>query len=72
MPCLVEFYDSKTGAPLSEEADYFHSFYIDLIVRHLAGIEPTEKGVVFHPLRTEKSYFSLLDLHVRGTSVDVY
>lgn len=72
VPCLVEFYDSKTGAPLSEEADYFHSFYIDLIVRHLAGIEPTEKGVGLHPLRTERSYFSLLGLNVRGTNVDVY
>ena len=71
-PCLVEFYDSKTGVPLSEEADYLHSFYIDLIVRHQAGIEPEEKGVYFHPLRTERSYFSLAGLRVRGKTVDVY
>ena len=72
VPCLVEFYDSKTGAPLSEEADYLHSFYIDLIVRHLAGIEPEEKGVVFHPLRTERGWFSLRGLCVKGKTVDVY
>ena len=71
-PCLTEFYDSKTGCALSEEADYLHSFYIDLIVRHLAGIEPGERGISFHPLRTERAYFSLRDLRVRGHCMDVY
>ncbi len=71
-PCLVEFYDSRTGEALSEEADYSHSFYIDLIVRHLAGIEPGERGLIFHPLRTEREYFSLRGLRVREHTVDVY
>lgn len=71
-PWLVEFYDSRTGAPLSEEPDYSHSFYIDLIVRHLAGIEPEEKGVRFQPLRTGRAYFSLRGLRVQGHEIDVY
>ena len=71
-PRLVEFYDSVTGAPLSVEADYCHSFYIDLIVRHLAGIEPEEQGILFHPIQTERRYFSLRGLPVRGHAVDVY
>ena len=71
-PMLVEFYDSKTGAPLSLEPDYNHSFYADLIVRHLAGIEPEEEGVSFHPIRTERKWFSLLGLCVQGHSIDVY
>ena len=71
-PLLVEFYDSRTGSPLSLEPDYNHSFYADLIVRHLAGIEPKEEGVFFHPLRTERKWFSLLGLRVRGHCIDVY
>lgn len=72
MPCLVEFYDSKTGEPLSEEPDYNHSFYADLIVRHLAGIEPAEQGVSFHPLKTKTAYFSLTGLYIQGHRIDVY
>lgn len=71
-PCLVEFYDSKTGEPLSEEPDYNHSFYADLIIRHLAGIEPEEEGISFHPLRTERKWFSLLGLRLRGHCIDLY
>lgn len=70
-PCLVEFYHSRTGAPLSEEADYLHSFYVDLIVRHVAGIEPDEDGVTFHPLRTGLKRFSLRGVRVRGHVYDV-
>ena len=57
---------------LSEEADYCHSFYADLIIRHLAGIEPADNGLFFHPLHTERAYFSLRNLQVRGHAVDVY
>ena len=71
-PCLVEFYDSRTGEPLSLEPDYNHSFYADLIVRHLAGIEPGERGVFFQPLRTERRWFSLEKLFLRGRRIDVY
>lgn len=71
-PCLAEFYDSRTGRALSEEADYNHSFYIDLIVRHLGGIEPGEKEVHFHPLRTDLDHFSLRGLRVRGHVIDVF
>ena len=71
-PSLVEFYDSKTGAPLSEEPDYCHSFYADLIVRHLAGIEPGEEGIFFHPIKTSRRYFSLRGLRIQGHAVDVY
>lgn len=71
-PCLVEFYDSRTGEPLSDEADYCHSFWIDLIVRHIAGIEPEEEGVFFRPVRTGLGYFCLKNLRVRGRRLDVY
>ncbi len=71
-PYLVEFYDGKTGEPLSDEPDYNHSFYVDLIIRHIAGIEPEADGIRFSPLHTSMSYFALTELRVRGHSVDVY
>ena len=69
-PCLVEFYDSRTGRPLSEEADYCHSFYIDLIVRHVAGVEPEENGIRFAPVRTHLKWFRMRGLDIRGHRVD--
>lgn len=71
-PYLVEFYDSVTGEPLSDEADYLHSFYIDLLVTHLAGITATETGLVFDPLATPLRYFSMRGLRIRGNDVSVY
>lgn len=70
-PYLVEFYNAETGEALSDEADYNHSFYIDLVVRHIAGIEPTEKGFCFHPLKTGLGGFSLKGVNIQGHSVDV-
>ncbi len=71
-PYLVEFYDSVTGEPLSDEPDYLHSYYIDLIVTHLAGISATETGFLFDPLQTPLRFFHVNDLHIRGNRVSVY
>lgn len=71
-PYLVEFYNSESGEPLSDEPDYNHSFYADLIVRHVAGIQPTEKGFTFCPLSLSLEYFSLTGIQLRGHCVDVY
>ena len=71
-PYLVEFYNAETGEPLSDEPDYNHSFWIDLAVRHIAGIEPDEKGFVFSPLDMGLKHFSLRNVLVRGRRIDVY
>ena len=71
-PYLVEFYNAETGEALSDEADYNHSFYIDLVVRHIAGIEPDEKGFCFSPVDAGLSHFALKDVLVRGHRIDVY
>ncbi len=71
-PYLVEFYDSRTGEPLSDEPDYSHSFYIDLIVRHIAGVEPGPDGLWFQPVKTGLAWFALKDVRVQGRSVSVY
>jgi len=71
-PYLVEFYDSVTGEPLSDEPDYLHSFYMDLVVTHIAGIAPTETGFRFAPLQTPLRYFTIRGLTIRGHQIDVY
>ena len=70
-PYLVEFYNAETGEALSDEPDYNHSFYLDLVVRHIAGIEPTEKGFCFHPVKTDMHYFSLKAIQIKGHLIDV-
>lgn len=71
MPYLVEHYDSVTGEALSDEVDYLHSFYIDLIVRHVAGISPTEDGMEIDPVDVGLNRFVLRDLYLRGRKIEV-
>lgn len=70
-PFLVEFYDSVTGEPLSNEVDYNHSYYVDLIVRHVAGIEPDDEGLCFHPVDAGLRSLCLEGVYVRGHRVNV-
>jgi hypothetical protein len=70
-PYLVEHYNSITGEAISDEADYNHSFYIDLIIRHIAGIEPERDGFLFWPCRSGLKSFSLTGLRLQGHRIDV-
>lgn len=70
-PYLVEHYDSITGEPLSDEADYNHSYYIDLIVRCVAGLIPTKTGFVFDPIDCGLDSFSLRNVRIRNCIVDI-
>lgn len=70
-PYLVEFYNSRTGEALSDEPDYCHSYWIELIVRHMAGIEVTEDGFDFAPVKPFVRSFALERVPVRGHLVDV-
>lgn len=71
-PCLVEFYNAETGEALSDEADYNHSFYIDLVIRHLCGLEPMAEGFCFHPIKSGLTRFSLQNVVIRGHRIDVH
>lgn len=70
-PYLVEHYDCITGEALSDEADYLHSYYIDLLVRYIAGIEPAEGGVRVAPLNTPLRDFAFSALYAAGHRIDV-
>ncbi|MBB5790504.1 MGH1-like glycoside hydrolase domain-containing protein [Jiangella mangrovi] len=70
-PYLVEHYDSETGEPISDEADYLHSYLIDLVVRYVAGIEAEADSVVVDPLDVGLDWFALTGVRVAGHTVDV-
>lgn len=70
-PYLVEHYNSITGEAISDDVDYNHSFYIDLIIRHIAGIEPEQGGFTFYPSGSELRFFSLENIKIQGHTVDI-
>lgn len=65
-PYLVEHYNAETGEFLSDEADYNHSIYIDLIISHVAGVQIKDESIVFDPIETELDYFVLENLRIRN------
>lgn len=65
-PYLVEHYNPVTGERLSDEADYNHSFWLDIVIRFVAGVNVEENGVRIAPLSTHLKRWSLKGLKVRG------
>lgn len=71
-PYLVEHYDSISGEPISDEVDYNHSYLIDLIIRHVAGLEIAEDGTISaDPLNIGLEHFTLSKARVGGREVTV-
>lgn len=70
-PYLVEHYDCITGEALSDEVDYLHSYYIDLIIRHVCGLEPTSEGLIIDPIDIGLTYFELDNLLISGHEVRI-
>ena len=70
-PYLVEHYNAETGEMLSDEVDYNHSFLIDLLIRHVAGLTPTDTGFEIDPVDIGLKQFAFDRLHVRGHNLRV-
>jgi hypothetical protein len=72
LPCTVEHYDSDTGKPIRFLADYFHSFYNDLVIRYLAGITPRQDDLIeIDPLLEGMDHFEINDVRYRGHQISV-
>lgn len=65
-PYLVEHYNPETGEPLSDEADYNHSFFIQLIMEHVLGISVSEIELVVDPVDIGLGFFKCGPVLVRG------
>lgn len=72
VPCTVEHYDSITGDNIRLLADYFHSFYNDLVIRYLVGIVPREDELIeIDPLARNWRSFSIDKVAYRGHLISV-
>jgi hypothetical protein len=72
VPCTVEHYDSITGGNIRLLADYFHSFYNDLVIRYLVGIVPREDELIeIDPLARNWRSFSIDKVAYRGHLISV-
>lgn len=70
-PYLVEHYHAETGEPLSDEADYNHSMYIDLIIRHVVGLRVTDGGFAIDPVHVGLQRYSLENVRLLGHSLSI-
>ncbi len=70
-PYLVEHYNSITGERLSDETDYNHSFWIDILVRFVAGVNVEEDYIEIEPIKTHLKWFQLKHLIIRGKTITV-
>lgn len=69
---FYERYNPLTGQPLSTFRDYMHSWWIDNIIRHAAGVMLDDDGRLFiDPLPLGLEYFKLEGVKWRGRVVDV-
>ncbi len=65
-PYLVEHYNPETGEPLSDEPDYNHSYFIDLIMKYVVGIKAEMGRIIVDPLDLGLKSFSCRDISVKG------
>ncbi|HZG85884.1 MGH1-like glycoside hydrolase domain-containing protein [Paenibacillus sp.] len=70
-PGLVEHYNSETGEPLSDEHEYNHSFYIDLVVSHVAGLSVESDRLVLDPVDAGLDYFCLDRVKAAGLQIRI-
>ena len=54
------------------EISQIESVWLDLVIRHVAGVEPGERDIMFHPLHTDLQYFAVRRLLVRGHEIEVF
>jgi hypothetical protein len=70
-PCLVEHYNSGTGEPLSDEPEYNHSFYIDLVITHVAGLSVESDRIELDPVDIGLDYFVLDRVKAAGLDLRI-
>ena len=66
-----EYCDSVTGQDVGLPFQGWGTLYVDHIIRHLCGIEPTETGFQFHPLATRYTSLEVRDVRLRDMIVHV-
>ena len=72
-PCVSEYFDPITGAANIPTLDYAHSYYIDLVMRHVIGVEVDVLSDVVRidPLDMGLTHFEVGNIWVRGREMSV-
>lgn len=72
-PNCFEHYNPYTGQPSLYRGvdDYQHSWVVDLIIKYVVGLRPTDAGVVVDPFPFELSKVLLDNVHIRGYNLKV-
>lgn len=72
-PACYEHYNPFTGDPSSYRGidDYMHSWVVDLILRHAAGLVPTQDGVTFAPRALGLEGLRVTGARIRGKVYEV-
>jgi hypothetical protein len=73
-PNCFEHYNPVTGEPSAYRGidDYQHSWVVDLMVRHVAGLQPRDDELlVVDPLDFDLREFELRQIHYRGHVLDI-
>lgn len=69
---FYEHYNPLTGQPLSSFRDYMHSWWIDIILRHVAGMEVQDDGsLVVDALPMGVTFYALRGAPCRGHKIDL-
>lgn len=71
IPYLVEHYNSMTGECISDDVDYSHSYYIDLIVSHVAGLTVKQRKIEVDPIEIGLKCFRLSHIYVQGHAIEI-
>jgi len=73
-PTSCEHYNPLTGQPswFKGVDDYMHSWVVDLIIKYVAGVRPTEGRLCIDPFDFGLSHFALTNLRIQGHEVDVH
>jgi len=66
-----EYCDSVTGLDVGLPYQGWGTLYVDLIIRHLGGIEPLEDGFRFNPLKTRYHKLALKNIEIHGMKLAV-
>lgn len=71
-PNIAERYDPHTGFAFMDHLDYNHSSWIDLLMKHVAGITPQDSdGLLINPIDMGWEWFSFQNISYRNHMIDV-
>lgn len=71
-PTIAERYDPHTAEPVFADLDYNHSSWIDLLIRHVAGITPQDSDeILIEPVDMGWDSFSITNIRYRNHDLDI-